>query len=112
MNKLTFCVFIAALFASAATHADPTLDLATEKKCMSCHTLSGDSRHAPSFKAIAAKYRNQRNAEAILVKTVMQGNPVTGGYHWGLMPEPGPGGRPAVNEAEARQLVQWILRMQ
>lgn len=111
MNKSMFCVFAMALFAAAAAHADATLELATEKGCMSCHTLAGGSRHAPSFRAIAAKYRNRKDAEAILVKTVMKGNPVTGGYHWGLMPEPGPGGRPPVSEAEARQLVQWILRM-
>lgn len=109
MNKLIFCVFSIALFASAA-RADATLDLATEKKCMSCHTLRGAPKHAPSFRAIASKYRNQDNAQAILVGTVMKGNPLTGGYHWGLMPEPSPGGRPPVSEAEARQLVQWILR--
>lgn len=111
MNKLRFCVFIIALFASATAHADASLDLATAKKCMDCHTLNTYSRHAPSFKAIARKHRNEDNAETALVGTVMKGNPVTGGYHWGLMPEPAPGVRPPVSEAEARQMVQWILRM-
>ncbi len=111
MNRSTFCVSIIALCAASAAHADPALDLAVAKQCMSCHTLAGAATHAPSFRAIASKYRNQGNAEAVLVKTVMQGNPLTGGYHWGLMPEPGPGGRAAVTEPEARQLVQWILRM-
>lgn len=111
MNKQAVCSFTIALFASAAAHADATLDLATEKECMSCHALSGVPTHAPSFRAIAGKYRNQRNAESVLVQTVMKGNPLTGGYHWGLMPEPGSGGRPPVSEPEAKQLVQWILRM-
>ncbi len=111
MNKRMICGFTVALFGSAAAHADANLDLATEKKCTSCHTLTGESPHAPSFRAIASKYHNRENAEAILVQTVMKGNPLTGGYHWGLMPAPSPGGRPPVSEAEARQLVQWILRM-
>ncbi len=111
MNKWMVCAFTVALFASAAAHADATLDLATEKGCMSCHTLSGTPTHAPSFRAIASKYRNRSNAESILVPSVMKGNPLTGGYHWGLMPEPGFGGRPPVSEPEAKQLVQWILRM-
>ncbi len=111
MTKLMRCVAVVALSVSAAAHADANLDMATEKRCMVCHTLAGEAEHAPSFKAIARKYRSQAHAEAVLVKTVMQGNPVSGGYHWGLMPEPAPGGRTAVSEPEARQLVQWILGM-
>ncbi len=111
MDTLKRCVFFMALCGPAAAHADAMQDLATEKTCMSCHALSGESPHAPSFRAIASKYRNRADAEAILVRTVMKGNPLTGGYHWGLMPAPGPGKRPPVSEAEARQLVQWILRM-
>ena len=38
----------------------------------------------------------------------MKGNPE---YHWELVPEPGHGTRAAVSEPEARQLVQWILRV-
>jgi cytochrome c551/c552 len=111
MSKLTFGTLVIALCASGAAFADANLDLAAEKKCMNCHTLNAGSEHAPSFKAIARKYRSHDNADTFLVKTVMQGNPVSGGYHWGLMPEPGPGVRSQVSEPEARQLVQWILRM-
>ncbi len=111
MNKPIFSVLIIALSAPAAAHADAALDLAKEKGCLDCHTLAGTPAHAPSFKAISRKYHKRVDAEATLVKTVMQGNPVTGGYHWGLMPPPSPGVRPSVSENEARQLVQWILRM-
>lgn len=111
MNKLISGICLAALFSAAAARADANLDLATEKRCTICHTLGGAPKHAPSFKAIARKYRNHDNVEAVLIETIMKGNPVTGGYHWGLMPEPSPGGRSLVSEAEARQLAQWILGM-
>ena len=111
MGKLIFGTFIIALFASAEACAETNLDLATEKKCMSCHAMNAASERAPSFKAIARKYRSHENVEAFLAGTVMKGNPVTGGYHWGLMPEPAPGVRSPVTESEARQLVRWILRM-
>ena len=109
MNKLICGVCFAALLLPAVARADANLDMATEKRCMICHTLGGEAKHAPSFKAIARKYRSHDNAEAVLAGTIMQGNPVTGGYHWGLMPEPSPGGRSPVSEAEARQLAHWIL---
>jgi cytochrome c len=112
MNQMIFGACMAALLSSVAAHADANLDLAKEKGCMSCHALRGEARHAPSFRAIASKYRNRGDAETILEGTVMKGNPLTGGYHWGLMPEPVPGKRPSVSQAEARQLVQWVLRMQ
>jgi cytochrome c551/c552 len=111
MNKLIFRIFIIALFPAGVANADANLGLATERQCTNCHALTADSGHAPSFKAIARKYRTHDHAEAILVETVMKGNPVTGGYHWALMPEPGPTSRSPVTEPEARQLVQWILRM-
>jgi cytochrome c len=111
LKKLLFGVLVIALFAAAPVHADASLDLAKEKNCLSCHTLNVSSRYAPSFRSIAKKYSNQGDAEAVLVETVMKGSPDTGGYHWGTMPEPGPGGRQPVSQAEARQLVQWILGM-
>jgi cytochrome c len=111
MGKLIFGTFVIGLFASAAACADANLDLAANKKCMSCHTVNAGSEHAPSFKAIARKYRSHEHADTFLVKTIMKGNPVTGGYHWRLMPEPGPGVRSPVSESEARQLAHWILRM-
>lgn len=111
MQKPLFIAAVIALLAPAAAHAGTAQELAAQKGCMDCHTLAGEPAHAPSFLAIARKYHNRADAEGILVKVVMQGNPVTGGYHWSLMPEPRPGGRQQVSEPEARQLVQWILRM-
>jgi cytochrome c len=98
----------AALMLSMSAHADASFDLAKEKQCMSCHAVDKDTL-APAFKSIAGKYAKRANAEAALVPTVMKGSPDVGGYHWGTMKMPSPGARPAVSEAEAKQLVQWVL---
>ncbi len=80
-------------------HADQ--GLATAKNCMGCHALE-KKLIGPSYKDIAAKYKDQKDAEAMLVGKVMKGS--TG--VWGTMAMP-----PSTNlsEAEAKKLVAWVL---
>jgi cytochrome c len=105
----TFALSFMAMVSVA--HADPK-SLAMEKQCFSCHTLSMNrsiATHvgkAPDFKSIAEKYRGQASAEASLAITIKSG----GINHWGSTPMPSSEGiRPNVSEAEAKELVDWIL---
>ncbi|MNZ27419.1 Cytochrome c-552 precursor [compost metagenome] len=109
MNK-SLVISAVALFACASAHADPMLDLAKEKQCMSCHSVDA-TLLAPSFSSIAKRYQSQASAQGMLVSTVMKGTPESGGYHWGTMQMPGAGARASVTESEAAQLVQWILNL-
>ncbi|GIL05395.1 MAG: hypothetical protein BroJett031_19150 [Betaproteobacteria bacterium] len=85
--------------------ADPQA-LAESKQCFSCHSLEME-RRAPSFKLLARNYGGIPNADRVLERRVQ-----LGGYgHWGVEPMPAAGPRPAVSEAEARELVAWILSM-
>lgn len=78
-------------------------DLAQKKNCLACHSVN-QKVVGPSYKEIATKYAGQADAAAKLVPKVMKG----GSGVWGAVPMPA---NPQVNEAEAKQLVQWILSL-
>ena len=92
-----------ALAALAAISAPALADqaLATAKNCMACHAID-KKLVGPAYKDVAAKYAGQADAVAKLSQKVMKG----GSGVWGAVPMPA---NPQVNEAEAKQLVQWIL---
>ena len=69
--------------------------------CLNCHAVD-TKKVGPSFKEVAQKYAGQADAVAKLVPKVMKG----GSGVWGAVPMPA---NPQVTEAEAKQLVQWIL---
>lgn len=113
MTRFVLVTFtVSSLFALCSiAHAD-TKSLAVEKECFVCHTLSTQGSFAvqvskaPSFRAIAEKYKGQANVEANLALKIKNG----GIDHWGSTPMPqSEGNRPDVSEAEAKELVAWIL---
>ncbi len=92
---------VTACFAfSASAMAD--LKLATEKNCMSCHAVDKKVL-GPSFKDVAAKYADKKDAVDKLAIKVIKG----GGGVWGTIVS-----MPAntqVSPDEAKKLVAWIL---
>lgn len=97
----------------------PMPELAAARGCTNCHAIEPDGRRAdglapigPAWRDVAIRYRGQRDAEARLVQTVIAGsNPYAS--HWqgkvsGLAMPPN---AVAINAAEARQLVKWILSL-
>ena len=89
-------------FASAGTaFAAGPADLAKEKNCMACHAVD-KKLVGPAYKDVAAKYAGQKDATDKLAQKVIKG----GAGVWGAVPMPA---NPQVNEAEAKQLVQWVL---
>ena len=77
--------------------------LAKDKNCLACHAAD-KKLVGPSYKDIAAKYKADKNAQAMLVKKVREG----GVGVWGQIPMPA---NPQVNEQEAQALVKWVLSM-
>ena len=93
-----------ALLALAAVHAVPAFaqaDLAQKKNCMACHAVD-KKLVGPAYKDVAAKYAGQKDAVDKLAVKVVKG----GAGVWGAVPMPA---NPQVTEAEAKQLVQWIM---
>jgi cytochrome c len=105
------------LAASAASPDEQTTRLAKDRNCTFCHAFQparaelGAVPPAPAFSDIAKRYRGQPGAEDKLVAVVMRGsNP--GDRHWAgkvsaaeMPPNPA-----RISEADARQLIRWILR--
>ena len=95
---------IAAVLAAALGHSLPALadaELARAKNCMACHAAD-KKLIGPSYKDVAAKYANDRNATAKLAKKVRDG----GVGVWGQIPMPA---NPQVSADEATKLVNWVL---
>jgi cytochrome c len=91
----------------SAANADPQ-KLAEEKQCLICHSVDNKIGRATGFKTIAQKYSGKADAEASLVQMIKKG----GVGHWGYIPMPPAGWkRPDVSEAEAKELVDWILAL-
>ena len=92
-----------ALSALAAGAACANADLAQKKNCMACHAVD-KKLVGPSYKDVAAKYADQKDAVDKLSAKVIKG----GSGVWGPIPMPA---NPQVSEAEAKQLVQWVLSL-
>jgi len=102
MRKLPALLLIS-LTAIAAAPAFAQADLAQKKNCMACHAID-KKLVGPAYKDVAAKYAGQKDAVDKLAQKVVKG----GSGAWGAVPMPA---NPQVTEAEAKQLVQWILTL-
>ena len=87
---------ITAIAVSAPALADE--GLAKAKKCNTCHSID-KTKVGPSFKDLAKKYADQKDAVGKLTNTVIKGN-------GGAMPA-----NSQISEADAKALVEWILSL-
>jgi cytochrome c len=94
---------IVALSALAAAPAFANPELAQKKNCMACHAID-KKLVGPSYKDVAAKYAGQKDAVDKLAQKVIKG----GAGAWGAVPMPA---NTQVSDAEAKQLVTWILSL-
>ena len=100
MNR-TLITLAMALSVAAPAMADEAL--AKSKNCMACHSID-KKLVGPAYKDVAKKYAGQKDAEATLVTHVLKGSKGV----WGPVPMPA---NANVNEAEAKQLVAWVLSL-
>ena len=96
-----FPALMTALLAVGTASVFASPDLAQKKNCMACHALD-KKLVGPSYKDVAAKYAGQKDAVDKLAQKVLKG----GTGVWGPVPMPA---NAQVSEAEAKQLVQWVL---
>lgn len=92
---------VAAACAFAPAMANP--DLAARKNCLSCHSID-ERLLGPSFKEVSVRYAGQKDAVDKLALKVLKGSKGA----WG--PNPMPANK-QVTEAEAKQLVAWVLTL-
>lgn len=88
---------------AAVTLSNPVFasaELAQKKNCMACHAVD-KKLVGPSYKDVAVKYADQKDAVVKLAEKVIKG----GSGAWGQIPMPAN----AVTPDEAKTLVTWIL---
>jgi len=104
MKLLTLCALLP--FALTAVYAgDAETEAAmTKAGCMACHTKD-KKLVGPSFKEIAAKYKGNANAAAILVEKVRKGGSGT----FGPVPmSPNPPDK--ISDKDLKEAVELILK--
>lgn len=89
------------ILALAAGPVFANADLATKKNCMACHAVD-KKLVGPAYKEVAEKYAGQKDAVDKLTQKVLKG----GSGVWGAIPMPA---NAQVSQAEAKQLVEWVL---
>ena len=111
LQALTFSLLVS--FNSSAIAVDKTLELATERGCLTCHNVkhstSSKTKLAPSYEEIAARYKGRSNAVDYLTGRILEGT-VDSHQNWKgevnmrFMP-------PNVNvsKIEANKMATWIL---
>jgi cytochrome c551/c552 len=87
--------------AAAPAKGPDAAELAKASGCTACHSPT-QKVVGPSFRDIAAKYAQDKDAEARLAAKVKQG----GAGAWGSVPMPP---NPGVKDADLKAIVGWIL---
>jgi cytochrome c len=100
-KTLVVAATLAAIGLGAGAQAQDAAKLAQDKGCLACHQTD-KKLVGPSYKDVAAKYRNDKAAPAKLAKKVREG----GQGVWGQVPMPP---NPGVSEKDADALVKWVL---
>ena len=99
MKKTVFAVGALLMMTAGAVQAD--LNLATQSGCTACHQVEMKVV-GPSYKDVAAKYKDQADAAAMLGTKVKAGGTGT----WGQVPMPP---QPTLTDDEVNALVTWVL---
>ncbi|HEX4943564.1 MAG TPA: c-type cytochrome [Usitatibacteraceae bacterium] len=99
--KKSYLVIPALGLAFAAAPALANLELATKSACTACHAVD-KKLVGPAYKDVAAKYKGNPKAEAMLIEKVKKGGVGT----WGQVPMP-PNAN--VKDDDVKTLVKWVL---
>ena len=101
MNRFVAVSLAAGLLAAAAP-ARADLALAKAKGCTACHSITG-KLVGPNYTDVARKYKAEKDGAATMAASILKGS----SGKWGPIPMP----PNKVSEAEAKQLVAWILAL-
>lgn len=92
---------VLALSAMVGLPAWASKELAQKNACLACHAADR-KLVGPAYQEIARKYASEKDAAQTLARSIKAG----GSGRWGPVPMPA---QPALSEADARTLADWIL---
>ncbi len=101
-------LILAGVLAATPAMAGDELDLARKSGCMACHALD-KKVVGPAWKDIAARYKGQADARALLIDKVKKGG--KGAWTEITRGVPMPPYSPRVSDANIEKLVDYILAM-
>ena len=99
MNRIALATLAALCVAALPAVANE--ELAKKHACTACHAID-KKLVGPGYKEVAAKYKGDAKAEAMLVEKVKKG----GVGVWGQVPMPP---NSSVPDADVKALVKWVL---
>lgn len=103
MRKVLIASVVMAGLAVVSQSANASEELAKQYNCMACHAV--DSKLVgPSYKDVAAKYKDDAAAPAALAAKIKAG----GSGVWGQIPMPP---NSAVPDEDLDAIVSWILSL-
>ena len=102
MIKQMGVLAIAATMVALPLSASADEALAKSKACLACHQVQ-KKVVGPAFKDVAAKYKGDAGAAAMLATKIKNGTKGT----WGPVPMPAQN----VTEDEAKKLAAWVLSL-
>ena len=79
--------------------------LLQQHNCLACHAVD-QKRVGPAYKDVAAKYKGQADAVAVLSAKIRHG----GTGNWGQIPMP-PHPADKISDADLKAVVEWILKL-
>lgn len=94
-------LLISAFLAAPAIAAEDGAKVAAKYNCLACHSVD-KKIVGPSYKDVAAKYKGQKDAEAMLMAEVRKGLP---GGKWGKIPMPAQ----QIEDKDLRVIIRWVL---
>lgn len=101
MKRWIVMVTVSTLGTLLATPAAANLALAQKNACTACHAID-KKLVGPAYQEVAKKYAGQKDAEAMLAKSIKAG----GMGKWGPVPMPA---QAALSDTDAKTLAAWIL---
>jgi len=93
-----------AMLVATALPVQASETLAEDNNCLSCHSVE-EKLIGPAFKDVAAKYKGQKGAAAMLADKVRKG----GSGVWGPVKMPA---NPKISDKDLKAIVAWVLAQQ
>ena len=94
-----------ALGVMVAAPAVASEEIIKKARCVACHAVD-QKRIGPAYKEVAAKYKGQADAVAVLSAKVRHG----GSGVWGQIPMT-PNGPDKISDADLKAAIEWILKL-
>ncbi len=94
-----------ALGVMVAAPAVASEEIIKKARCVACHAVD-QKRIGPAYKEVAAKYKGQADAVAVLSTRVRAG----GSGVWGQIPMT-PNGPDKIRDADLKTAIEWILKL-